>query len=80
MKAITELQVPANVPELRRLIRIVNYLGRFIPNLASVMRPMRELLKSVAAWTWGLPRQTAFTKVKEMISSNTLCCVNFSIL
>ena len=40
------IRTPTNVPELRRLIGMVNYLGRFIPNLASVMRPMSELLKS----------------------------------
>ena len=81
VKAITELQAPTNVPELRRLIRIISYLGRFIPNLASVMRrPMSELLKSDTACTWGCAQQTAFTKVKEMISSNILSCVDFSIL
>ena len=75
VKAITELQAPANVPELSRLIRIVNYLGRFIPNLASVMRPMSELLKSDTAWTWRLAQQTAFTKVKEM--TNTVLMLAF---
>ena len=56
------------MPELRRLIGMVNYLGRFFPNLATVMHPMTELLKSDTAWTWGAPQQTAFTKVKEIIS------------
>ena len=51
---------------------MINYLGRFIPNLASVMRPMSELLKSDTAWTWGPLQQTAFTKVKEIISSDTV--------
>jgi len=69
VKAITELQAPTNVSELRRLS---NYLGRFIPTLATVMHPMTELLKSDTAWTWGPPKQIAFTKVKEMISSNTV--------
>ena len=64
VKAITELQAKTNVPELRRLIGMINYLGRFIPNLATVMHPMTELLKSDTAWTWGPPQQTAFTKVK----------------
>ena len=40
VKAITELQAPTNVPELRRLIGMINYLGRFIPNLATVMYSM----------------------------------------
>ena len=47
VKAITELQAP----ELRRLIGMINYLGRVIPNLATVMHPMTELLKSDKAWT-----------------------------
>ena len=47
VKAITELQAP----ELRRLIGMINYLGRFIPNLATVMHPMTDLLKSDTAWT-----------------------------
>ena len=64
VKAITDLEAPTNVPELRRLIGTINYLGRFIPNLASVMRPMSELFKSDTTWTWGPPQQTAFTKVK----------------
>ena len=51
---------------------MINYLGRFIPNLASVMRPMSELLKSDTTRTWGPPQQTAFAKVKEMISNNTV--------
>ena len=68
VKAITELQAP----ELRRLIGMINYLGRFIPNLVTVMHPMTELLKSDTASTWGPPQQTTFTKVKEMISSNAV--------
>ena len=43
VKAITDLEAPTNVPELRRLIGMINYLGRFIPNLASVMRPMSDI-------------------------------------
>ena len=40
MKAITQLQAPNNVAELLRLIGMISYLGRFIPNLATLMRPM----------------------------------------
>ena len=60
------------MPELRKLIGMINHLGRFIPNLATVMHPMTELLKSDTASTWGPSQETAFTKVKEMISSNTV--------
>lgn len=59
-----------NVPELHRVIGIINYLGRFIPNLATVMQPMTDLLKSDRTWTWGPPQQEAFVKVKQIISSS----------
>ena len=67
VKAITELQAPTNVPELRRVIGMINYLGRFIPNLATEIHPMTELFKSDRAWTWGPPQQKAFDNVKEII-------------
>ena len=48
---------------------MINYLGRFIPNLAAMIHPMTELLKSDRVWTWGQSQQEAFTKVKGKISS-----------
>ncbi|KAK2547391.1 Retrovirus-related Pol polyprotein from transposon opus [Acropora cervicornis] len=72
VKSIGELPAPTNVPELRRVIGMINYLGRFIPNLAAEIHPMTELLKSDRVWTWGHSHQEAFTKVKEKISSSTV--------
>ena len=59
-----------NVPELRRVIGVINYLGRFVPNLATIMQPMTDLLKSNRAWTWGPSQQEAFAKVQEIISGS----------
>ena len=67
MKTITELQAPTIVPELRRVIGMINYLGRFVQNLARVMQPITDLLKSDRAWTCGPSQQEAFAKVKQMI-------------
>ena len=35
---------PKNVPELRRFLGMVNYLGRLIPNLATILHPLNALL------------------------------------
>ena len=51
---------------------MINYLGRFIPNLAAEIHLMTEMLKSDRVWTWGHSQQEAFTKVKEKISSSTV--------
>ena len=72
MKAIRELEAPNNLLELPRVKGMINYLGRFIPNPATEMHPMSDLLKSDSVWTWGPPQQKAFDKVKGIISSSTV--------
>ena len=44
VKATRELEAPNNVPELRKVMGTINYLGRFIPNLATEMHPMSDLI------------------------------------
>lgn len=53
VEAIHQLPPPENVQELKRVLGMVNYLGRFVPGLATVGQPLDELLKSKNIWTWG---------------------------
>jgi transposase InsO family protein len=68
VKAIMELQPPNNVSELRTMIGMLNYLGRFTPGLSSTVKPMTDLLKDKTVWHWGEPQQKALTDVKSKIS------------
>lgn len=43
-EAIDKAPVPRNVSELRSFLALLNYYGKFIPNLASEIKPMTELL------------------------------------
>lgn len=72
VQAITQLQPPNNVPELRRVLGMVHYLGRYLPHLSDVTKPMTDLLKSDAVWFWGAAQEEAFKKVKQLITE-TLC-------
>ena len=47
---------------------MINYLGRFVPDLSSIMNPINSLLKSDTAWTWDKPQQIAFDRVKKLIT------------
>lgn len=69
ISAITELAQPGNIPGLRRFLAMVHYLGRFLPNLSEVTKPLNDLLKSEAAWTWDAAQVHAFHKVKQLIST-----------
>ena len=67
--AIREMQPPVNVPELRRFMgmscakwTMVNQLGKFSKNLATLTQPLRELLSKKHTWLWGPNQQQAFTQ------------------
>ena len=69
VKAITEMPEPTNVTELRRMLGMINFLGRFLPNLSEVLKPVTELLEKEAAWQWGEPQRQALNKAKELLTS-----------
>ena len=60
---------PENLTELKRILGMVNFLGRFIPNLSSTLRPMTELLQKDKEWTWGEPQRAALHTVRIALSS-----------
>ncbi len=52
MEAILQMKPPNNVPELRRFMGMVHYLGSYLPN--SVTGLLNDLLKANRQWTWGV--------------------------
>ena len=45
IQAILDMPVPKDRDSLRWFLGMVNYLNKFIPNLADVSKPLRELLE-----------------------------------
>ena len=66
--AIKDMKAPSDVPELRRWLGMVNYLGRFLDQLSTILKPLNDLLKADVAWSWGPPQEDAFERVKAMVS------------
>jgi hypothetical protein len=75
IEAIQNMPAPKNVSELRTLVGMINYLGRFIQNLSTTMKPMLELLQAEKSWNWGQPQDEAFDSIKKMISTSP--CLSF---
>ena len=71
--AISQMDTPKSVPELRRFLGMVNQLGKFSPNIAELSHPLRELLSIKRTWSWGPAQAEAFSKLKqELISPHIL--------
>ena len=65
-RAIAEARAPSNVTELCSFLGLVNYYGRFLPNVSTVLHPLNRLLRKGVGWLC----QEAFQAIKEMLSSD----------
>ena len=70
MRAIQEMPPPTSVAELRTICGMLNYLTRFVPHMATTLKPITSLLQKDTAWFWGPAQQQAFEKVKEQLSKS----------
>lgn len=66
--AIRKLPAPESVTQLRAFFGMLNHLMKFLPGLAEMTKPLRDLLASDAAWTWGPQQQQAFDRLKEQLA------------
>tara|TARA_B110000881_G_scaffold207396_1_gene211562 strand:- start:705 stop:4865 length:4161 start_codon:yes stop_codon:yes gene_type:complete len=67
--SITKFPAPTTVTELQRFMGMVNQLGKFIPGLAELTEPMRQLLRKDTAWYWGTEQERSFQEVKKILVS-----------
>ena len=70
VKAIVNAPRPKNVAELRSFLGLLQYYGRFIPNLSSLLYPLNQLLQHQQNWRWTKACREAFRAAKEMIASS----------
>ena len=52
IRALQEVQPPQNTKELKQFLGFIQYLAKFMPNMASKSAPLRELLEKQVAWHW----------------------------
>lgn len=48
---------------------MVNYLAKYVPELATVGQPLYELLRANTAWVWEPAQQLAFWKLKAALAT-----------
>jgi hypothetical protein len=47
------MEAPTDKKGVERLLGTVNYFGKFIPNLATITKPIRSLLKKEIKFQWS---------------------------
>ncbi|KAL3976952.1 Rab-interacting lysosomal protein [Sarotherodon galilaeus] len=72
VRVVKEAPSPKNVAELRSFLGLVNYYGRFLPDLSSMLAPLYGLLHKDSQWRWSQAQEKAFRQVKELLQSAPL--------
>ena len=54
---------------MRKVLGLVSYVKRFLPDLSTKLSPITDLLKRENHWVWSEAQQRAFESVKAMLVS-----------
>lgn len=73
LSSIKNFRAPETISELQSFLGLVNFVGKWIPHLATTTEPLKELLRQKAGRnsditeSWTEARQAAFNKLKASL-------------
>ena len=70
VRAINEMPAPSDKKGVERLLGTVNYLGKFIPNLATVTKAIRIHLRKDTEFEWSYEQDQAFQEIKAVLTKD----------
>ena len=67
VEAIVNTPAPTNISELRSFLGLLNYYGKFVANLSTLLHPLHQLLQAVTQWNWSPQCKEAFKTCKQRL-------------
>ncbi|XP_022825572.1 uncharacterized protein K02A2.6-like [Spodoptera litura] len=67
LDAISSAPRPENITQLKSFLGMLNYYGKFISNLSTLLYPLHKLLKKDIRWQWGHSCEQAFIEAKRAL-------------
>ena len=68
IQAILQVLYPRNIKELQAFLGKINFLRRFIPNLAELIRLLKNMIKKDSKVKWTLEANQAFEGIKTTLT------------
>ena len=69
VKDINSFLKTGTVTDVSRFLGMTNQLGKFLPKLSDVTKPLHELISHQNVFHWGPAQESAFQEVKHILSS-----------
>ena len=67
--AINKIPQPTCKKDAERLLGMVNYFAKFVPQMSMITDPIRKVMKSDVEFKWGKQQQEAFRQIKEILTA-----------
>lgn len=67
IKVVTDMPQPTNKRALLRALGMVNYMERFVPNLASKTVSLCQLLQAKTEWSWHQAHDKEWKEIKNIL-------------
>ena len=67
--AILQMPNPTDVEAVHRLQGIITHLAKFLPQLSSVMEPIRRLTRQDCEWEWAQEQETSMAELKTLVTA-----------
>nr|AAB34008.1 pol gene product {Gypsy/Ty3-class retrotransposon Spr4} [Strongylocentrotus purpuratus=sea urchins, testis, sperm, Peptide Transposon, 174 aa] [Strongylocentrotus purpuratus] len=74
--AILNMERPQNKQDVQRFLGMINYQGKFIPDLYKVS-PRRSRLEKTNEWMWQDAQEEAWCQLKEALTQDPDPCLHF---
>ena len=70
IEAILNMPGPQNKKDVERLLGMVTYLSKFIPNMSALTEPLRALLRQEVQRHWGEQQESSLNEIKKVLTSS----------
>ncbi len=68
VEAIWNMERPGDKKAVQRFLGMLNFLGRFIPDLSNIAAPLRKVTNEKNVFEWGQQQETAWKMLKEKLA------------
>jgi len=68
VEAIQTINIPRNVKEIQAFLGTINFLRRFVPNFAEIVKLITSMLKKDNKVKWTTEAKASFEHIKKVIS------------
>jgi hypothetical protein len=72
VKAIKEWESPRSIKGVRGFLGFANFYRQFIPKFSEIVRPLNELTKKNAAFSWTTECEASFKRLKDLFTTELI--------